>query len=372
MSSPGETLHKLRERKPLIHQITNYVVMNENGERDARSRRAAGDGARGRRAWRRWRHSPGALVLNIGSLSQPWIDAMLLAGRAAMPRAHRSCSTRSRRRDQAPQPTPRSASSPRSTSRSCAATRPRSRRSRGSRRRSAASSSICSRRRRCRACARSCAEFGGRRLRDRRCRSRLRRHEDARRRQGRSAARDHHGSGCMSSAITAARRPSPRRWKGGRRTRRLRHRGETAALDARGPAPSNANLYDALYNLTPSCWTNVRISGRVKLHCIVDDVDTAPLPSRAAQPSSNSGQGRTDARRRRGRPVRSPTVSRGERTFVVTTTSKPRSRSTPTATTSGLRLARRSARRRSAIGDPEVSGAGDLLVTLSRWDAVGV
>src|ERR671926_268005 len=27
--SPGTTLRTLRERKPLVHQITNYVVMNE-------------------------------------------------------------------------------------------------------------------------------------------------------------------------------------------------------------------------------------------------------------------------------------------------------------------------------------------------------
>ena len=27
--SPGATLARLRERKPLVHQITNYVVMNE-------------------------------------------------------------------------------------------------------------------------------------------------------------------------------------------------------------------------------------------------------------------------------------------------------------------------------------------------------
>ena len=27
--SPGTTLRALRERKPLVHQITNYVVMNE-------------------------------------------------------------------------------------------------------------------------------------------------------------------------------------------------------------------------------------------------------------------------------------------------------------------------------------------------------
>ena len=29
MSTVGETLRMLRERKPLVHNITNYVVMNE-------------------------------------------------------------------------------------------------------------------------------------------------------------------------------------------------------------------------------------------------------------------------------------------------------------------------------------------------------
>ena len=27
--TPGATLRLLRERRPLVHQITNYVVMNE-------------------------------------------------------------------------------------------------------------------------------------------------------------------------------------------------------------------------------------------------------------------------------------------------------------------------------------------------------
>ena len=29
MTAPGETLRTLRERKPLVHNITNYVVINE-------------------------------------------------------------------------------------------------------------------------------------------------------------------------------------------------------------------------------------------------------------------------------------------------------------------------------------------------------
>ena len=80
--SPGATLRDLRERKPLVHQITNYVVMNET----ANATLALG-------ALPVMAHAPeeveemvglaSALVLNIGTLSEHWIDAMLLAGRAA-------------------------------------------------------------------------------------------------------------------------------------------------------------------------------------------------------------------------------------------------------------------------------------------------
>ncbi len=80
--SPAQTLSELRERKPLVHQITNYVVMNET----ANATLALG-------ALPVMAHAPeeveemasaaGALVLNIGTLSDHWIEAMLLAGKAA-------------------------------------------------------------------------------------------------------------------------------------------------------------------------------------------------------------------------------------------------------------------------------------------------
>ena len=80
--SPGATLRTLRERKPLVHQITNYVVMNET----ANATLALG-------ALPVMAHAPqeveemaanaGALVLNIGTLSEHWVEAMLLAGGAA-------------------------------------------------------------------------------------------------------------------------------------------------------------------------------------------------------------------------------------------------------------------------------------------------
>jgi hydroxyethylthiazole kinase len=78
----GADLRALRERRPLVHQITNYVVMNET----ANATLALG-------ALPVMAHAPqeveemaaaaGALVLNIGTLSDHWVEAMLLAGRAA-------------------------------------------------------------------------------------------------------------------------------------------------------------------------------------------------------------------------------------------------------------------------------------------------
>ena len=80
--SPGAALRDLRERKPLIHQITNYVVMNET----ANATLALGAlpvMAHAMEEVEEMASVAGALVLNIGTLSRHWIDAMLLAGRAA-------------------------------------------------------------------------------------------------------------------------------------------------------------------------------------------------------------------------------------------------------------------------------------------------
>jgi hydroxyethylthiazole kinase len=83
--SPGTTLRELRERKPLVHQITNYVVMNET----ANATLALGALPVMAHAGEEVEEMVGlasALVLNIGTLSQPWVEAMLLAGRAASAR----------------------------------------------------------------------------------------------------------------------------------------------------------------------------------------------------------------------------------------------------------------------------------------------
>jgi hydroxyethylthiazole kinase len=80
--SPGKSLRLLRERRPLVHQITNYVVMNET----ANATLALGAlpvMAHARDEVEEMVALAGALVLNIGTLSPAWVDAMLAAGRAA-------------------------------------------------------------------------------------------------------------------------------------------------------------------------------------------------------------------------------------------------------------------------------------------------
>src|SRR5438094_10419523 len=80
--SPGEALRDLRERKPLIHQITNYVVMNETANATL-SLGALPVMAHAVEEVEEMASVAGALVLNIGTLSAHWIEAMLLAGKAA-------------------------------------------------------------------------------------------------------------------------------------------------------------------------------------------------------------------------------------------------------------------------------------------------
>ncbi|HEU5211441.1 MAG TPA: hydroxyethylthiazole kinase [Gaiellaceae bacterium] len=78
----GDALRTLRGSKPLVHQITNYVVMNET----ANATLAIGAlpvMAHAREEVEQMASVAGALVLNIGTLSPPWVESMLLAGRAA-------------------------------------------------------------------------------------------------------------------------------------------------------------------------------------------------------------------------------------------------------------------------------------------------
>jgi hydroxyethylthiazole kinase len=78
----GDSLRRLRDAKPLVHQITNYVVMNET----ANATLALGAlpvMAHAKEEVEEMAAIAGALVLNIGTLSPHWVDAMLLAGRVA-------------------------------------------------------------------------------------------------------------------------------------------------------------------------------------------------------------------------------------------------------------------------------------------------
>jgi len=80
--APGATLRAIRETKPLVHQITNYVVMNET----ANATLALGALPVMAHALEEVEEMVGlasALVLNIGTLSAPWIESMLRAGKAA-------------------------------------------------------------------------------------------------------------------------------------------------------------------------------------------------------------------------------------------------------------------------------------------------
>jgi hydroxyethylthiazole kinase len=85
MISAGATLATIRERKPLVHQITNYVVMNET----ANATLALGALPVMAHAVEEAEEMTGlasSLVLNIGTLSSHWVEAMLLAGAAATAR----------------------------------------------------------------------------------------------------------------------------------------------------------------------------------------------------------------------------------------------------------------------------------------------
>ncbi|MBM4430477.1 MAG: hydroxyethylthiazole kinase [Chloroflexi bacterium] len=73
---------RIRQQRPLLHHITNFVVMNDTANITlhigalpvmAHAREEVGEMAQ----------AAGALVLNPGTLSPEWVEAMLVAGRAA-------------------------------------------------------------------------------------------------------------------------------------------------------------------------------------------------------------------------------------------------------------------------------------------------
>jgi len=80
-----DDVKKIRLQAPLVHNITNYVVMNST----ANALLAIGAApvmAHSREEVEEMVGLASALVLNIGTLSSSWIEAMLIAGRAAKSR----------------------------------------------------------------------------------------------------------------------------------------------------------------------------------------------------------------------------------------------------------------------------------------------
>lgn len=77
-----EILRAIRERQPLVHHITNFVVMNST----ANVTLAIGASpvmAHAHQEVEVMASFAGALNLNIGTLTDEWVGAMILAGRAA-------------------------------------------------------------------------------------------------------------------------------------------------------------------------------------------------------------------------------------------------------------------------------------------------
>ena len=75
-------LEQIREKKPLIHNITNYVVMNYT----AMALLAVGASpimAHSHEEVEELTSLAGALVLNIGTLTPYWVDSMIKAGKKA-------------------------------------------------------------------------------------------------------------------------------------------------------------------------------------------------------------------------------------------------------------------------------------------------
>jgi len=86
MSTIWDNLSKIRSASPLVHNITNYVVMNTS----ANALLAVGASpvmAHALEEVETMVGYAGALVLNIGTLSPAWVEAMLRAGKAAKARS---------------------------------------------------------------------------------------------------------------------------------------------------------------------------------------------------------------------------------------------------------------------------------------------
>ena len=75
-------LRNLREKKPLIHNITNFVVMNYTAN-VLLSMGASPVMAHAHEEVEEMASFAGALVLNIGTLTPYWIESMVKAGKRA-------------------------------------------------------------------------------------------------------------------------------------------------------------------------------------------------------------------------------------------------------------------------------------------------
>lgn len=85
ISAIGRDLRLIKERSPLVHNITNFVVMNNT----ANALLAIGASPVMAHAIEEVEEMAGiasSLVLNIGTLEPRWVDAMMLAGKIALKR----------------------------------------------------------------------------------------------------------------------------------------------------------------------------------------------------------------------------------------------------------------------------------------------
>ena len=85
-----QDIERIRAERPLVHNITNYVVMNTT----ANALLAIGAlpvMAHAIEEVEEMVSLARALVINIGTLSTPWVQAMIKAGKKARRRRSRSC-----------------------------------------------------------------------------------------------------------------------------------------------------------------------------------------------------------------------------------------------------------------------------------------
>jgi len=78
----AETFSKLKEQKPLVHHITNFVVMNDTANVTLHLG-ALPVMAHAVEEVEAMASAAGALILNLGTLTPTWIESMRLAGKAA-------------------------------------------------------------------------------------------------------------------------------------------------------------------------------------------------------------------------------------------------------------------------------------------------